>query len=241
MKIWVIWSSSWDTYLLPFIQSLGHECVVFLDQQYGPWWQMSIKDSLKRLIALVEDNQSSLDECKRVVLPPVYELLCRDLEYALSAFDLGDIPWIDSLKVLTHKVAPVYYAYITTSVLPYSKVGKIGCVGYRNHNELLQSLRGRIVTWYELSPTQLSKKYFQVRFPLYTVSTDHRSILYDLPRSWFVNKLIKHDLKKLKDYAIDTLLPLERGYFKHQRVFTQTFHSRVRVHKVCLDISIFPL
>ncbi|MBP7007506.1 hypothetical protein KBB05_01960 [Patescibacteria group bacterium] len=53
---------------------------------------MSIKDSLKRLIALVEDNQSSLDECEKVVLPPVYELLCRDLEYALGTFDFGDIP-----------------------------------------------------------------------------------------------------------------------------------------------------
>ena len=127
---------------------------------------MSIKDSLKRLIALVEDNQSSLDECEKVVLPPVYELLCRDLEYALSTFDFGDIPWIDSLKTLAHKVAPVYYTYIATSVLPYSKVGKIGCVGYRNHSELLQSLRGRIVAWYELSPTQLSKKTLSSAFPI---------------------------------------------------------------------------
>lgn len=220
MKCAIIWSQHSDTILHSLLKIQWYECEIFLDTRYGSWGQLSWEDSIERVSLFLDRHDwSSFDT---LVLPPLYELwLTR---------------WIDTdRRWISFKVLPLYYRYIYNHVLPYSKVGKIGCIGYTHHIERFSLYRGDLISSYQLLSRQASNKYFQRHFPLYTLSTDHRSILYDLPRQRFTNKLIKHDLKKLKDYAIDTLIPLEWWYFKYHKVFLQTFHSTVKFHKIRSD------
>jgi hypothetical protein len=182
---------------------------VVLDNRFGPWGGLSWEDSLERLQLALE----LIKDCDYVIVPPIYE------EEAKA-----------KAKAKTFGVIDLRTQYVRKFVLPYSVVGKIGLLGYPHHQEQLKSQWNQIIWDHILSVNQAKNKHFQTWFPLYTLDTSHWSILYDLSRSRFVNKLIKTDLKKLKDFAVDTVLPLERGYLKHGKVIKQTFHSKVRWH-----------
>lgn len=217
MKCAIIWSHHSDISIHSLLQGQWYECEIFLDTRYGSRGQLSWEDSIERLSLLLDQHDwSSFD---LLVLPPLYELRA-------TRWINIDRRWISS------KILPLFYRYIYHHVLPCSKVGKIWCIGCHHHNEVFSLYRDDFVSSYQHLPHQISNRHFQTHFPLYTLSTDHRSILYDLPRHRFVNKLIKHDLKKLKDYAIDTLIPLERWYLKHHKVLLQTFHSKVKIHQL---------
>ena len=214
MKIWVICSSASDLHLFNVLNAYGHEYVVFLDNRYGSRWQLSREDGVERL-KLCMDTEA-LKWCDKLIVPPIYELY-------LEAERLKG--WRAERLVLL-----LFQNYVKTHILPYSIVGKIWCIGFERHLNTIGKFWDNLTKDHQLTANQTKNRHFQKEFPLYKVKTDHRSVLYDLPRSRFVNKLIKIDLKKMKDYGIDTLLPLEYGYFKHQKTCLDTFHKKVRFH-----------
>ncbi len=220
MKIWIICSSLADLHLFEVISDYNHEYLVFLDNRFGPWWQLSREDSLNRVSNIL--NNDIARSCDKMVVPPAYEL------YYLH--NPAAVVFAKPAYKMPSKILPVFTNYLLEHVLPYSIVGKIGLIGYRNHQVSLGKHRNQLISHHVLTSNQNKNKHFQKQLPLYTIATDHWHILYNLPRSWFVNKLIKTDLKKFKDYAVDTLLPLEYGHFKYQKVFLQAFHKTVRFH-----------
>lgn len=174
---------------------------------------MSREDSLDRLNKILSSGQVA--SCDALLLPPLYEL------HALQA---SHIP-------RATKVVPLYTTYLQECVLSSSVVGKIGLLASLRHQAPFQQYWDKIVVSYDFLPKQQTNKHFQKQFPLYMTTIDHWDILYSLTRSWFVNKLVKLDLKKLKDYGIDTLLPTSYSHFHHEKVFAQAFHSKVKLHK----------
>ena len=193
------------------LHNLDHEYHVFLDNRLGERGQLSVEDSEKRLkacLALAKD-------CDLIIVPPVYEILILqsdDSEY----------------KKYNQKVASLFSSLIQNHILPYSIVGKIGLIGPRHHQDLFQNHWNTLKSDYTPTDHQANNKHFQTQFPLYPIATDHWNILYTLDKSWFVNKLIKDDLAKFKDYNIDTVLALDRGYLKHGKVIKQKFHNKIR-------------
>ena len=197
--------------MMNHLHKLDHEFHIFLDNRFGARGQLQPEDAEKRLkgcLALAQD-------CDLIIVPPVYEILIlqsNDSEY----------------KKVNQKIVSLYTTLIQNHVLPYSIVGKIGLIGYRHHQDLFQNYWNELKQWHSLTSNQSTNKHFQKQIPLYPLPTDHWSILYTLPRTWFVNKLIKEDLRKFKDYNIDTILPLDRGYLKHSKVIKQKFHNKIR-------------
>jgi len=175
---------------------------------------MTREDGLERIQDVL--NSDLLRTCDKLILPPIYELVAL---YGTS-----------ELQTIKSKILPLRTNYVKSYVLPYSIVGKIACIGFRSHWEHIGEYRNNLIIDHIYSANQIKNKHFQKSFPLYKIVTNHWSVLYDLPRSRFVNKLIKIDLKKLKDYAVDTLISLEYGYFKYQKTILDTFHKTVRFH-----------
>ena len=213
MKFWIIASSLADLHVTYLTQQYDHEYHIFLDNRFGQWLWLSQEDALDRLHKVLSTKQAT--SCDALLLPPLYEL------YALQAPDF----------VHTTKIIPLYTTYLQECVLPSSIVGKMGLLAPFAQQALFQRYWNNVVDSYTLLPKQQTNRYFQKQFPLYAVATDHRDMLYGLSRSRFVNKLIKLDLKKLKDYGIDTLLPTSYAHFKHEKVFAQVFHNKVKIHK----------
>lgn len=155
------------------------------------------------------------DDCDLILLPPVYETLLLQSEDS-------------DYKKYKEKIVPLFTALIQNHILPFSIVGKIGLIGYTEHQEIFANHWRALISNYVPTDHQSNNKYYQKQLPIYPIPTDHWSILYDLPRTWFVNKLIKEDLRKFEDYAIDTVLPLDRGYLKYWKVIKQKFHNKIR-------------
>ncbi|HMY81070.1 MAG TPA: hypothetical protein PLW93_01985 [Candidatus Absconditabacterales bacterium] len=197
MKLVIIGSLQSDLHICGSLTTAGHQCQTFLDTQYGSWGAMSRDDSLQRLIFLV--NTIDPAGYDGIVVPPIYELAWDHIKLSL---------------ISKRTLYPVFTPYILGHILPYSKVGKIGVIGYRSHIDQLRGYRDKLKELYQPSAKQLHNKHFQLNFPLYPIATNHRQHLYELPRRWFIRKLIKTDLKKLRDYAVDTIIPLDRGYLK---------------------------
>lgn len=207
MKIWIIWSQTSDIVsIMQLIPNQGHEYVICLDNRYGPWWWLMREDSIRRVELMLD----VLPMCDCIIVPPVYE-------YAFLRGNMTSLPVLD-----------IWTQYIGECVLKYSVVGKIGLIGYKNHQDILKTWWGEITNNYSLTPNQSQTKRFDASFPIFPLATDHRSVLWDLPRSWFTNKLIKTDLKKMKDYSVDSLLPLEWWYLKFWKTIKQTFYNKVR-------------
>lgn len=213
MKIWIIWSQESDFYITKLLEYTECDFEFFLDNRFGPWWAMSWEDGLERCNLMLSDP--NVLECDYIILPPVYEL-----NITLRA-------WYSSLR---KKILPIFFEYCMKQLLPGSTVWKIACIGFENQQKEFALLWKYLVSSYKLQDKQKKNVHFQAHVPLYPIKTNHWSILYDLPRSWFIHKLIKTDLKKLKDFSVDSLFALERWYFRFSKVFKQSFHNKVRIH-----------
>ncbi|MBU0626154.1 hypothetical protein KKH82_01690 [Patescibacteria group bacterium] len=48
-----------------------------------------------------------------------------------------------------------------------------------------------------------------------------------------VNKIIKHDMRYFKDALVDTIIPLNYGYFHYQNTLSKFFNfKKIRFHKL---------
>ena len=107
--------------------------------------------------------------------------------------------------------------------------------------EVVQTLVKNIAKTYTLAPNQQSIKNFHFPFtyriketPLwkyYLTNLSYSDIL--------VNKIIKFDLRYFKDAMVDTIIPLNYGYFHYQTTITKflnfkkiRFHALEKIHKV---------
>jgi hypothetical protein len=101
--------------------------------------------------------------------------------------------------------------------------------------QVAQTLVKNVAKTYSLAPNQQLIKKFNLPFvyraketPLwkyYLTSLSYSDIL--------VNKIIKFDLRYFKDAMVDTLIPLNYGYFHYQTTITKFLNfKKIRFHNL---------
>jgi hypothetical protein len=81
---------------------------------------------------------------------------------------------------------------------------------------------------YHRSDAQLQTKQFH--WPMVWRGRDVRQWKYFLrslsPRHYLINKVVKFDLRKLKDSDVDTVLPTERSHFAMEKTIERFFNPK---------------
>lgn len=107
-------------------------------------------------------------------------------------------------------------------------MGKIGCVGDRSDMQVAQPLLEKIAATYILTDNQKNIKKFQQPFARWMKEVPLRkyfltTLSYSDPMA---NKIVKFDLRYLKDAGVDTIVPLNYGYFNYQKTIHTFFNTR---------------
>jgi hypothetical protein len=117
----------------------------------------------------------------------------------------------------------------------HSLVGKIGLLGDYADVEVAEKAMRALEKTYKLTDAQQAIKKFQKPFayrvketPLwkyYLIGISYSNIL--------INKIIKFDLRYFKDAMVDTVIPLNYGYFNYQNTITKFLNfKKIRFHKL---------
>lgn len=216
MKIWIITSGSESLTLFSFLSSYNHDYVVYYDFLHWPYGDKTFVQSL----ACVQQGITYLTQqgVDHIIVPPIYEL---HLAWSLK-------PKAKSLNIL-----PLFTRYLSDYCFPHSLVGKLWLIWDFADVEVAQSLLQKLAKTYSLADKQKSVKKFHFPFdyrvketPLwkyYLTGLSYSNIL--------VNKIIKFDLRYFKDAAVDTLIPLNYGYFHYQTTITKFLNfKKIRFH-----------
>jgi hypothetical protein len=209
MKIGVVTSGADMLTLWKFLHRYDHEYIIHFDDLLRPYGDKPAK----LLQAVIADAIKVLRDrgCESIILPPVRELAFRDQK----------------------NVLPLFQSYISDYCLQYSLVGKIGLVGDWSDTQIAQPLFESFAQSYVLTDNQKNTKKFQwarwvkeVQIWKYFLTT----FSYSDP---LVNRAIKHDLRYFKDASVDTLIPLNYGYFNYQNTITKFCnYKKCRFHNL---------
>lgn len=212
MKIGIIGSGFEMFPLMEVLNQYEHDYHIFCDWQMRPWGDKSPELRKKRCEQAMDYLADKVDA---FILPPLLEL------------ELGD----------TYKKKPIlslFQTYLREHALKYSIVGKLGLLCEHADMEQSEKLLKEVTKWYKPTEHQqaLAKK-FNSSFP--TWKKDVRMRTYFLTtygsREPMVNTTIKHDLRYFHDAAVDTLIPLSRGFMFYQRLISQkTNRKKIRFH-----------
>lgn len=209
MKIWIITSGSENLTLFKFLSKYDHEYLIYYDDLLGPYW-----DKPASLVqAVIADGIALLEKkwVDAIILSPVRELAFRSHS----------------------KVLPLFQRYLLEYCFAFSLVGKMGAIGDRSDIQVAQPLLESLAWTYVLSATQKKIKKFQTPFKRRLKETSLwkcflPALSYSDP---LVNRIIKFDLRYFKDAAIDTLIPLNYGYFNYQNTITKFLNfKKIRFH-----------
>ena len=203
--------------LFKFLSTYDHDYVVYYDFFHWPYGDKTFDQSL----ACVEKwiNYLTQQNVDYIILPPIYELYCL--------IENG------KLKIEHSRVLPLFKTYLLDECFKHSLVGKFGLLGDFADVEQAQPLIKKVEKTYTLASNQKAIKKFHSPFvyrtketPLwkyYLTSLSYSNIL--------VNKIIKFDLRYFKDAMVDTLIPLNYGYFHYQTTITKYLNlKKIRFH-----------
>ena len=226
MKIWIITSGSETLSLFTFLAKYDHEYVIYYDFLHRPYGDKTFHQSLD----FVEAGISYLKKQKvdAIILSPIYE------SYILS-WKMKTASWHTS-------ILPLFTTYVKDYCFAHSLVGKIGLLWDFADVELAQDFFQHMEKWYSLTSAQKSIRKFHSPFhyrikevPLrkyYLTALSYSHIL--------VNKILKFDLRYFKDAMVDTLIPLNYGYFHYQATITKFLNfKKIRFHGLSALEKIF--
>lgn len=221
MKIWIITSGSETLTLFSFLSKYDHEYVVYYDFFHRPYGDKTFDQSL----ACVEKGIEYLTKhgVEIIIVPPVYELALLE-------------------KKSKTKVLPLFSTYIHDYAFTHSLVGKIGLLWDFADVEKAQDLMKWREKQYTLTPNQKSIKKFKFPFSYRTKEVPLRKYyLTDLSYSHIlINKIIKFDLRYFKDAMVDTLIPLNYGYFHYQTTIKKFLNfKKIRFHGLDVLETVF--
>jgi hypothetical protein len=106
-------------------------------------------------------------------------------------------------------------------------------------NEIIHRERNAIHTQFVISERQKKHRHFNPSWPIWFVETRHRATRMDdfSPRSWMINNLVKFDLHKLKDAAVDSLVLMDRSYLLiHKSLVHHTKQIKYDGRKILQDV-----
>jgi len=202
--------------LFKFLNKYDHEYVIWYDFLYWPWWDKTAEWVQERVEMWV--NVLKKRWADWVIVPPVAELGI----------------WTTS-ECLKKKVLPLFHNFVLDNVFAFSLVGKIWLMGDFADMEVGQKLFEKIEKEYKLTDAQNNIKKFHSPMTYRCKEVGMRK--YFLTKfsfsNFMVNKTVKFDLHYFKDSAVDTLVPLNYGYFNFQKTITKFFNfKKTRFHKL---------
>ena len=209
MKIGVVASGTDMLTLWKFLHRYDHEYIIYYDDLLRPYGDKPAKLVQSVIADAIEVLRTKW--CEQIILPPVRELAFREEK----------------------NIMPLFQHYVLDYCLQYSLVGKIGLMGDWSDTQVAQSLFESFVQEYTLTDNQKNTKKFQwarwvkeVQMRKYFLTT----LSYSDP---LVNRVVKHDLRYFKDAGVDTLIPLNYGYFNYQNTIAKFCnYKKCRFHKI---------
>lgn len=211
MKIGVVASGTDMLSIFKFLHKYDHEYIVYFDDLLRPYG-----DKPATLIqAVIADAIQVLRDrgCEQIILPPVRELAFREQK----------------------NILPLFQTYVLEYCFHHSLVGKIGLMGDWSDTQVAQSLFESFAQNYPLTDNQkntakmqqpFARRVKEVQMWKYFLTT----ISYSDP---LVNRVVKHDLRYFKDAGVDTIIPLNYGYFNYQTTIAKFCnYKKCRFHKI---------
>lgn len=209
--------------LFKFLTKYDHEYIVYYDQSHQFYGDQTFENSLLNVQSWID--YLTKEGVDYIILPPVYELATWDWKLKIDL----------STKVGNWKLLPLFQSYVLQECFKYSLVGKIGLIGDFADLQMAEKLLHNLGTTYKPTDTQKSIKKFQSPFSRRSKEVPLRK--YFLTKlsfsSMMVNRVVKEDLKYFKDAMVDTLIPLNYGYFNYQNTITKFLNfKKIRFHKL---------
>jgi hypothetical protein len=210
MRIGIIGSGYEGALLASWIPE-GHEVHCFLDRAWWPWTSKSRDDVVVRVERMViEAERAGMDH---IIVPPVFEAHC---------------------KRQNERILPLFSTYLLNSVLPGSRVGKIGLMSVSGMAWIshIKSALKEIAVSYGQTDYQNKTQAFDPKFPTRAHDMSHRTLHlpYAKKRSWMMRNLIKHDLRHFKNDDVDTLVPCDRGMLYREVMIRHRLGARMKFH-----------
>lgn len=225
MKIWIISSWSETLSLFNFLGKYDHEYIVYYDFFHWPYGDKTFDQSLvcvqKWIDYLLNQNVDA------IILPPIYELyIMQNLEFK---------PCLPVGKVQKKHILPLFSRYVSDCCFTHSLVGKIGLIWDFADIEVAKKLFQSLEKLY--LPTLAQKNIRKFHFPFAYRTKElplWKYYLNGLSYSHIlVNKIIKFDLRYFKDAMVDTLIPLNYGYFHYQKTISNFLNfKKIRFHSL---------
>jgi len=208
MKLGLVASDRDSLALCEFLARSGVELEILLDDRGGPWGEKSWDFVAGRV-------QKSLEFLRgrgvdAVILPPVWELAMAEDE----------------------KILPLFQKILGEEVLPWSVAGKIGLLADLVE-EKSQENALRLVEEFakkNFVPTERQQKIgkFGLKFWLKS-SPIRKSFRARLGVNHpMAGRVLRMDLRKFRDAGVDSLLPLDRGFW----FFAKKIRGRARTKRV---------
>lgn len=197
--------------LTKFLSTYDHEYIIYYDDLLRPYG-----DKPAALVqAVIADAIAVLEKrgVDKIILPPVWELAFRT----------------------NKKILPLFQTYLTDYCFTNSLVGKMGAIGDRSDMQVAQPLLESCATDYKLTNNQEKIKKFHNPMKRRLKETPLRKyfltvLSYSDPMA---NKVAKFDLRYFKDANVDTLIPLNYGYFHYQNTIAKFLNfKKCRFHKL---------
>lgn len=213
MKIGIVTSWNENLYLFEFLSTIDAEYVVYYDSAQWPYDDKRFEtnvDNIKRWIEVLIQNG-----CQKIIISPLYELYFR-LEWQYN--DL---------------LVPLYENYLRLAISA-SLVGKIWVLTDHASMSKWEEILARFTKSIELTENQkkIGKFHNPLKWWIKEVPMWNYLLRRLSPREYFVDKVVKFDLRYFKDANVDTILPLQYSYFQYQNTIVHYFTaSKQKFHK----------
>ena len=218
MKIGVVSSGRDTVSLFKFLSRYENEYLIYVDQEYFPYWEKSFNFVIDRVGKIIEFLTEKWAET--IIVDPVYELaikyLCKDANV---------------------KILPLFQKYLSDYVFKYSLVWKLWVLTDFWSSQEVQGLLEKEEKWYKPTDEQKDIKKFSYPFHYRVKSTSSWvANIYDMwVHNPFLIRMLKNDLRYFKDAYVDSVLPMHYHYFRVQRTIKSFFNfNKTRFH----DLSI---
>jgi hypothetical protein len=221
MKIGILSSGNENFALRPELQVLDHEYCVVCDLKFRPiqekWQELSFERTKIFLDFFRKQN------CEKVILSPLEELFFLDQE------EQKDL------------IFPLFTQYLLGECFQKSLVWKLWLLGNFNDREA-QNFFQNLAKKYFLSSAQSAIKKFQFPFAYWfrEVPVWRYPFSKKILSQFVVNKQMKLDLRYFKDADVDTIIPLNYGFFHEEKTILRFFNAhRCKFHSLkslCLPL-----
>lgn len=208
MKIGIVTSWFENLALFKFLSKYDFDYHIYWDWNNWPygdkWFEYSL-GKVEQWVKFLIDKWVDF-----IIVSPVYEL------------------YIDNPKILK-----LFSSYLFDNCFSFSLVWKIWLIWDFSDIQVIQEKLKDISKDYVLSENQRKVKKFNFPFAFWNKEVGlWKSFLTKITfRSFTISKIIKFDLKYFKDACIDTLIPLNYGYFLYERLIKGKINqNKTRFH-----------